>query len=92
MFGDCRETVSILEAIVFGTDGACVMLSTGSILTAFAAFMVLVVIAQFVARWLWAKLTTRTVPVDEDFIDPIADHPYRDDPNYSKSAIRSTKR
>ncbi len=92
MFGDCTETVSILQAIVFGADGACVMLSTGSILTAFAAFIVLVVIAQFLARRLWAKLMQNSVSVENDLIDPTGDHPFHDDPNYRDSAIRSTKR
>ncbi|MCK0096200.1 hypothetical protein MWU60_11510 [Yoonia sp. F2084L] len=92
MFGDCTETVSILQAIVFGADGACVMLSTGSILTAFAAFIVLVVIAQFLARRLWAKLMQNSVSVENDLIDPTGDHPFHDDPNYRNSAIRSTKR
>jgi len=92
MFETCAETVSILYALVFGADGACIMLSLGSILSAFVAFMVLVVIAQFVARKLWAKLMQKNVPAEDDFIDPVGDHPYRDDPNYQHSAIRSAKR
>ena len=92
MFETCAETVSILYALVFGADGACIMLSLGSILSAFAAFMVLVVIAQFVARKLWAKLMDKNVPVEDDFIDQSSDHPYSDDPNYQHSAIRSAKR
>ncbi|MEJ8562750.1 hypothetical protein QTO30_17035 [Yoonia sp. GPGPB17] len=92
MFGNCAETVSILYAIVFGADGACIEMSTASILTAFGAFMVLVVIAQFFARRLWQKLTQRPAPIEDTSIDPSGDTPFRDDPNYRDSAIRSTKR
>lgn len=97
MFSDCTETVSILQAIVFGADGACVMLSTGSILTAFAAFILVVMIVQFLARRLWTKLIQKSLPVENDFsdptfIEPTGDHPFHDDPNYRDSAIRSTKR
>lgn len=56
MFERCTETVSILYAVIFGADGACVEISIGSLFWAFAAFIVLVVIAQFFARKLWALL------------------------------------
>lgn len=92
MFDDCTETVSILYALIFGTDGACVLLSTGSILSAFAAFMVIVVLAQFLARKLWKKMTTPRIVLDAAMPDPKGDHPYDDDPNYRDSAIRSVKR
>lgn len=92
MFGDCTETVSILYAIVFGADDACVSMSLASILTAFGAFMVLVVIAQFFARRLWKKLTQRPAPIDDQPINPTRMTPYGDDPKYRDSAIRSTKR
>lgn len=91
MFGECTETVSILYAVIFGADGACITLSTPSILTAFGAFMVLVVVLQFLARRLWKKLTQRPVSIEHDHIDPPRDTPYRDDPNYRHSAIRSGK-
>lgn len=96
MFGTCTETVSILEAMIFGAGDACVMLSTSSILTAFAAFIVLVLIAQFIARRLWAKLMQPSTPLSDfeyDLIDePTIDRPFSDDPNYQNSAIRSTRR
>ncbi|EBA13500.1 hypothetical protein [Roseobacter sp. CCS2] len=92
MFGDCTETVSILYAIVFGADGACIEMSTTSILTAFGAFMVLVVILQFFARWLWRKLIQRPDPIAQDYVDPPRDTPYHDNPQYRNSAIRSSKR
>ncbi|WP_341368602.1 hypothetical protein [Yoonia sp. BS5-3] len=56
MFDSCRETVSILHALIFGADGACVSIGISSLLWAFGAFMVLVVIAQFAARKLWNAL------------------------------------
>lgn len=92
MFDDCRETVSILYAAIFGAGDACVMISTTSILTAFAAFIGVVLVSQFIARRLWAKLTKPKKHHSEDFTDPVGDHPYNDDPNYSDSAIRSSKR
>ncbi len=92
MFGECAETVSMLYAAVFGADGACIEMSVASILTAFGAFMVLVVIAQFLARLLWRKLWQRSAPIADDFFDSVTDTPFQDDPNYRDSAIRSTKR
>ena len=87
MLTTCTETVSILYAIVFGADGACIAISTGSILAAFAAFMVIVILAQFVARKLWAKLTLST-----SHNAPEKDRPFSDDPHYRESAIRPSKR
>lgn len=92
MFGDCTETVSILYAVVFGADGACIELSTASILMAFGAFLVLVITAQFFARKLWKKLTQVAAPVEDEFSAPPKTSPYSDDPNYRDSAIRSTRR
>lgn len=92
MFGDCAETVSILYAIVFGADGGCIALSTTSILTAFGAFMILVIIAQFIARWLWKKLVQPNARLEEEFTDPPRATPYHDDPKYRDSAIRPSKR
>ncbi len=92
MFDNCTETVSILYAIVFGADGACIELSTASILSAFAAFIVLVVIAQFFARKLWQKLTQPRAPIEDSFAPPPKDTPFRDDPKYRDTAIRSSKR
>ena len=92
MFATCTETVSILYAIVFGADGACVAVSTGSILAAFAAFMVVVIIAQFIARKLWAKLTQSNIPDVPAVATPAKDHPFSDDPHYRDSAIRPSRR
>ena len=92
MFTDCTETVSILHAIVFGADGACVEISIGSILAALTAFTVLVVIAQFFARKLWAKLLRPNIPDTTQHAMPEEDHPFSDDPNYRDSAIRPSKR
>lgn len=92
MFTTCTETVSILYAIAFGAGDACVDVGAGSILAAFAAFMVLVVIAQFLARKLWAKLTQSQPHAAPEPTMPDHDHPFSDDPNYRDSAIRRSKR
>ena len=91
MLDACTETVSILYAIVFGAGDACIMLDLWSILSAFGAFIVLVVIAQFIARKLWARIS-HPKPAFTDMHDASVDHPIVDDPNYKNSAIRSTKR
>lgn len=92
MFATCTETVSILYAIIFGADGACVAVSTGSILAAFAAFMVVVIIAQFIARKLWAKLTQSNIPDAPERDMAANDRPFSDDPHYRDSAIRPSRR
>ncbi|HEV8034191.1 hypothetical protein [Yoonia sp.] len=92
MFTTCTETVSILYAIAFGAGDACVDVGAGSILAAFAAFMVLVVIAQFLARKLWAKLTQSQPHASPEPTMSENDHPFSDDPNYRDSAIRRSKR
>ncbi|PJI92952.1 hypothetical protein BC777_1819 [Yoonia maricola] len=102
MFDECTETVSILYAIVFGAGDACIEIGTSSILMAFGAFMVLVVIAQFAARWIWKQITQPRQTVEADRFEPdmfepsdtmpTSDTPYRDDPAYRDSAIRSSKR
>lgn len=61
MFGACRETVSILYAMLFGAGDACVRLDLWSLGSAFAVFIILVLIAQFAARKLWARLTQTPV-------------------------------
>lgn len=92
MFTTCTETVSILYAIAFGAGDACVDVGAGSILTAFAAFMVLVVIAQFLTRKLWAKLTQSQHHASPEPVMPDDDRPFSNDPNYRDSAIRRSKR
>ena len=91
MFGDCRETVSILYAVIFGADGACIMLSTSSILTAFAAFIFLVVVAQFIARWLWKQLIQPRPTIEADIVEPPIPAPLRQTapPNNVKPTVRA---
>ena len=91
MFDACTQTVSILYAIVFGADGACIMVDMWSILSALGAFLLIVVILQFFARRLWARIS-QPRPAFTDLHDRTVDHPIVDDPNYKNSAIRSTKR
>lgn len=71
MFGNCSETVSILYAAIFGAGDACVRLDLWSIGTAFAVFILLVMIAQFAARKLWARLTRPApLPPQQDTAAP----------------------
>jgi len=91
MFAECTETVSILYALAFGAGEACILVDLWSILSAFGAFMVVVVIAQYAARKVWARLM-RPPPAFSDEREPTVEHPIVDDPNYRNSAIRSTKR
>jgi hypothetical protein len=91
MFDTCTQTVSILYAIVFGAGDACILLDIWSILSAFGVFIAFVVIAQFFARKLWARIS-QPKPAFTDLHDRTVDHPIVDDPNYKNSAIRSTKR
>jgi hypothetical protein len=92
MFADCVETVSILYAVVFGAGDACVTLSMSSILTALGAFFVLVIIAQFVARKLWARVRQPHAPLSETVVAQHNNDTITDDPNYQNSAIRSSRR
>lgn len=91
MFDACTQTVSVLYAIAFGAGDACIMLDLWSILSTFGAFIVLVVIAQFIVRRLWAQIS-RSKPAFTDLHDPSVDQPIVDDPNQKNSAVRSTKR
>ncbi len=84
---ECAETVSILYAVIFGAGEACVLVSAGSILTAFAAFMVLVVLAQYVARRLWARVTGAATTPEATPQKPFSRHP-----DYDGGPIRSTRR
>ena len=45
----CAETVSILEAIVFGAGGACIDIGMTSLLGAVAGFVVCVLLIRYVA-------------------------------------------
>lgn len=92
MFTECTETVSILYAIVFGAGDACIMLGMGSLLTALVAFLVLVIIAQFIARKLWKGLREPDTPPRRRRIGTIMDDPVSDDPDYDDSAIWSSRR
>jgi hypothetical protein len=91
MVNACTQTVSILYAIAFGAGEACVRIDLWSILSAFAAFIGIVMVAQFIMRRLWARIT-HPKQTYSDIQDPKVDRPIVDDPNYTNSAIRSAKR
>lgn len=92
MFDNCVETVSILYAVIFGAGDACIMISTWSILSALGVFLVLVILAQFVARKLWARVSRSNKPRPQQSAAPYRTGTIHDDPNYKDSAIRSSKR
>lgn len=46
MLATCKETVSILQALVFGAHGACIDLSLASILMAAGAFVAAAVLLK----------------------------------------------
>ncbi len=87
----CSETVSILFALIFGAGDACVRIDLWSILSAFGAFMVIVVILQWIARRVWARVSA--VPEVTKPESPVtSDRPFEDNPHYRDSAIRSLRR
>lgn len=92
MFEQCTETVSILYAIIFGAGDACINIGIGSLLGAFAAFMGIVIVLQYVARRLWnnTKPSRRTTP--ERRIGTIYDQTPDDDDKFKDSAVWSSKR
>ena len=45
----CTETISILEAIALGGDGACIDIGLSSVLGAVAGFIAVVLLIRFVA-------------------------------------------
>ncbi|NKB26731.1 MAG: hypothetical protein GKR99_03880 [Rhodobacteraceae bacterium] len=45
--GDCNETISIVEAVFFGADGACVDIGMPSLLAGVALFVAMVVALRF---------------------------------------------
>lgn len=91
MWAECQETVSILNALVFGANGACVRIDIWSLLSAFAVFMGIVIILQWGARRVFAR-PHRPVVNQAPEPEPANQKPYQDDPNYRDSAIRSSRR
>lgn len=53
----CQDTVTILEALLFGTDGACLDLSMPSIYWSAAAFAVAVVVLKVLGRFIISLFT-----------------------------------
>ena len=86
LFGDiqCRETVSVFEAVMFGAGDACVDIGMGSLLGGVALFIAAVVLLRFLgARLVRAVLTKRAVKADESHEDGLTPMPY-------ESPIKST--
>ena len=57
----CETAIPLLYALLFGTDGACIDLSTASIVALAAGFMAGVMALQFLARQL-LRLVLRRPP------------------------------
>ena len=72
MFETCTETVSILTAILFGADGACVEVSLASMAPFFVLFLGAVVILQWIARRAVAELFPKR-PVEPARSDHLTD-------------------
>lgn len=87
----CAETVSILYAMVFGAGDACVRIDFVSIMSAFAVFMVIVVLLQLVVKRLLGRREPGPARMAEVH-EAKQDKPFDDDPEYRDSAIRSSRR
>ncbi len=85
--GACKETVSLLHAILFGADGACVDVGTGSIVAFVAAFMVCVVALKILGRRViglvfrrsgpGASATTHSAMSERQGVDEVDEGPIR---------------
>ena len=86
LFGDiqCRETVSVFEAVMFGAGDACVDIGMGSLLGGVVLFMGAVVLLQYfgvrLVRRALGKRRVEVVSADEAELKPM---PY-------ESPIKST--
>lgn len=92
MFDECTQSVTVLYAAVFGAGDACIRLDTWSLLWAIAAFILLVLVAQFAARKLWARVTQPQAAPAMEADTPVTQSAIKDDPKYKDSAIWSRKR
>jgi len=52
----CTTTVSIVEAIIFGTNGACINIGMPSILGLVAGFVVAVVLLRLMGMWVLRRV------------------------------------
>ena len=78
--------------MVFGTDGACVRIDLGSVLSAFAVFIGIVAVLQWIARRIVARIRAGRGNGAEVQQDQSTTGPYKDNPEYRHSAIRSARR
>lgn len=80
MFDVCRKTVTILEAIAYGREGACLDLGTGSLAAAVVAFVVAVVALKVLGKLLLSALFAglrRALARRGDAVRPVDDGPIR---------------
>lgn len=71
----CSETVSILRAVIFGADGACIDIGLTSLLGGVALFIGLVVALRFAAAALLRRVFPQLRRKNTGPIDAIAQPP-----------------
>ena len=88
----CPDTVSGLEALILGADGACIDLGLGSILGLVAAFVAAVVILKVTGRTLLNLVFARRRKLEIQPFPPTRDDPRNLDPSaLEQGPIRSTR-
>ena len=89
----CNETISIVQAVVFGADEACIDIGLTSLLGGVALFIALVVAFRSAAvallRRIFPQLRHRNAGATEDIVPPPDAGPKR---LLYESPIRSTPR
>ncbi|MEL7344882.1 MAG: hypothetical protein AAFN59_08475 [Pseudomonadota bacterium] len=97
MLEPCTQVVSLLTALVFGANGACVELSPASLAPFIVAFILAVVVMQYLARRLIAMIFVPPAKPDtHPSAPPNAPLTKRgallDGPTYDGGPIQSTRR
>lgn len=86
----CEDIVSIVEALVFGANGACIDIGIGSLLGGIALFVGAVVALRFVG----ARVVRRILPSHRRSPEPVAETSDPDEEGLQRlpyeSPIRST--
>ena len=91
-FDQCKETVSLLRAVTLGAGDACILMSTTSILTLVAGFVLGVLAIVLVVKWLIARNSKPSHHSNlhgSSLPEPTADLPFENS-SYDGGPIRST--
>ena len=67
----CQTTVFILEAVILGTNGDCIDLGPGSILSAVAGFMVAVVVLKILGKAILVRMASGLSSKPAAAADPV---------------------